>query len=88
LRFGGELRLGGEALRFGGELRLGGEALRFGGELRLGGEALRFGGELRLGGEASRLEPDRDLLAPLLLLRSFSPTSIEAERCVADTPLS
>ncbi len=101
LRFGGELRLGGEALRLGDELRLGGDALRFGGELRLDGDALRFGGELRLGGdalrlgdelgfggEALRLEPDRDLLVPLLLLRSLPPPSIEAERCVADTPLS
>ena len=89
LRFGCELRLGGEALRFGGELRLGGDALRFGCELRLGGEALRFGCELRLGGEALRLDPDRDLLVPLSsLLRSLPPSSIEAERCVADTPLS
>ena len=88
LRFGGELRLGGDALRFGGELRLGGEALRFGGELRFGGDALRFGGELPFGGDASRLEPDCDLLVPLLPLRSLPPTSIEAERCVADTPLS
>ena len=95
LRVGLELRLGGDAFRFGGELRLGGDALRlggdtlrFGGELRLGGDALRFGGELRLGGEALRLEPDRDLLVPLLPLRSLPPPSIEAERCVADTPLS
>ena len=88
LRFGGELRLGGDALRVGLELRLGGDALRFGGELRLGGDALRFGGELPFGGDASRLEPDCDLLVPLLPLRSLPPTSIEAERCVADTPLS
>ncbi|MCH8259463.1 MAG: hypothetical protein IIC46_04580 [Planctomycetes bacterium] len=88
LRFGGELRLGGDALRFGGELRLGGEALRFGGELRFGGDALRFGGELPFGGDASRLEPDCDLLVPLLPLRSLPPTSIEAEICDADTPLS
>ncbi len=88
LRFGGELRFGGDALRFGGELRLGGDALRFGGELRLGGDALRLGDELRFGGEALRLEPDRDLRVALLLLRSLPPPSIEAERCVADTPLS
>ena len=88
LRVGLELRLGGDASRFGGELRLGGDALRFGGELRLGGDALRFGGELPFGGDASRLEPDCDLLVPLLPLRSLPPTSIEAERCVADTPLS
>ena len=88
LRFGGGLRLGGDALRFGGELRLGGEALRFGGELRLGGDALRFGGEPRLGGEALRLGVDRDGLAPLLPLRSLSPTNIEAVTCDTDTPLS
>ena len=88
LRLGGELRFGGDALRFGGELRFGGDASRFGGELRFGGEALRFGGELRFGGDASRLEPDCDLLVPLLPLRSLPPTSIEAERCVADIPLS
>ena len=89
LRLGGDaLRLGGDALRLGGELRLGGDALRLGGELRLGGDALRLGDELRFGGEAVRLEPNRDLLVPLLLLRSLPPPSIEAERCVADTPLS
>ena len=88
LRRGLELRLGGDASRFGDELRLGGDALRVGLELRLGGEALRFGGELPFGGDASRLEPDCDLLVPLLPLRSLPPTSIEAEICDADTPLS